>query len=512
VRESPDQPQTDRPLLVLDGAGLTCPELAAAAHGRRRIELADGVLPRVAAAHARAVELVASRHVYGRTTGVGANRDVTLDEANGAAGAKAEEAHVRSLLRSHATASGPARSPERVRGMLVVRLHQLAAGASGASAEVVAALLAMVQADALPTVRELGSIGTGDLAPLAAAALALSGENPTTHPLRTPVRFGIHDAVPFMSSGAATIADSALAQQELHGLARATVVVAALSFTATRGNPEAFSVAVERVAPFPGVRQVCRWMRELIDDTTPGVRLQDPFGLRTLPQVHGTLLDTLDHLARVTEALADHASENPLVVARSHRDEADPETDVPHHGAFHLASLATALDTARSTVVQSGQLALRRLGMLVEPRYTALQPFLSDGTPGSSGVMPLEYVAASALAQLRALTAPVGGQSVTLSRGAEDDASFASTGARMALDAVDPLRVLLACELVAAVRAVRQLGASASSTTLAQALDLAASLPADVHDRDLSADVDTAGRLLDGLADLLPGAGTLDAT
>jgi histidine ammonia-lyase len=500
-----------RPLLVLDGATLTCADVAAAAGGQRRVELADGVLDRVAAAHARSVELVSSRHVYGRTTGVGGNRDVTLGAVDEPAGAAAEQAHVRSLLRSHATAAGPARAEQRVRGMLVVRLHQLAAGASGAGAEVVAGLLAMVQADALPTVRELGSVGTGDLSALAAAALALAGEGATSHPLPATVTFGVHDALPFLSSSAATIADSALAQQQLDRLARAAVVVAGLSFTATRGNPEAFSAAVERVAPFAGARQVCRWMRQLVDEAAPGARIQDPFGLRTLPQVHGTLLDSLGHLARVTEALADHPSENPLVVVRS-QQEADPTTDVPHHGAFHLAPLATALDTARSAVVQSAQLALRRLALLVEPRYTGLQPFLSDGTPGSSGAMPLEYVAASALAELRALATPVAGQSVSLSRGAEDDASFASTGARLALERVAPLRIVLACELVAAVRAVRQLGAAVPSPTLALAVDLAASLPDDVRDRDLSSDLDTAAGLLDGLAELLPVAGTLDAT
>jgi histidine ammonia-lyase len=483
-------------LLVLDGARLSCPDVAEAARGRRRVELADGVLPRVAAAHQRAIELVATRQVYGRTTGVGANRGVTLDGGPGAPGADAEAAHARSLLLSHATAAGPVRDPERVRAMLVVRLHQLAAGASGASPEVVTALLAMVQADSLPTVRELGSIGTGDLPALAATALALSSS----------VTFGVHDALPFLSSSAATIADSALAQQRLATLARAAVVVAALTFTATGGNPEAFSAAVERVAPFPGSRQVCRWMRELVDTATPGARIQDPFGLRTLPQVHGTALDTLDHLARVTEALAGHPSENPLIVVRAGQ-EADPTTDVPHHGAFHLAPLATALDTARSTVVQSAQLVLARLRLLVEPAYTGLSPFLSDGTPGSSGVMPLEYVAASALADLRALAVPVATGTVTISRGAEDDASFAPTAARLTLDAVEPLRVLVACELVAAVRAVRQRGLpDGVSARLRDVLEACGRLPHDMADRDLSADLDTAGDLLDDLAD------TLDAT
>jgi histidine ammonia-lyase len=456
----------------------------------------------VTAAHERSLELAAGRHVYGRTTGVGANKDVTVGDPG--------PAHVRALLRSHATTAGPERAPERVRGMLVVRLHQLAAGASGVSAEIVQALLGMVRADALPSVRELGGVGTGDLAPLAATALALSGEAPTTRPVPGTVVFGIHDALPFLSSSAATVADSALAQQRLQRLARAGVVVASLTCTAVRGNPEAFSEPVERRAPSAGARQVCRWMRALVDTSRPGARIQDPYGLRTLPQVHGTLLDALDHLAQVTEAVADHPAENPMVVV--HDGPPDPARDIPHNGAFHLAPLATALDTTRSTVVQAAQLSLTRQALLVEPAFTGLQPFLSDGTPGSSGVMPLEYVAASALARLRLLATPVATQTAVLSRGAEDDASFAGTAAGAALEDVDPLRVLLACELVAAVRAVRQLAGPPATPLAARALHVCAVLADDMTDRDLTGDVDLASGLLDGLADLLPDAGTLDPT
>jgi histidine ammonia-lyase len=494
-------------VLVLDGRSLTCHDIAAAAHGRRRLALADDVLERVAAAHDRSLELVASRHVYGRTTGVGANKDVTVGEPGAA--------HVRALLRSHATTSGPRRAPERVRGTLVVRLHQLAAGASGVSAEVVDAFLGMVQADALPVVRELGSVGTGDLAPLAAAALALSGEAETSRPVPRTVAFTVHDALPFLSSSAATVADSALAQQELERLARAGVVVAALTSTAVRGNPEAFSEPVESRSPFEGTRRVCRWLRGLVDTSQPGVRIQDPYGLRTLPQVQGALLDALAHLAHVTEAVANHPAENPMVVV--HDGPPDPARDIPHNGAFALAPLATALDTARSAVVQAAQLSSARQALLVEPGFTGLPPFLSDGTPGSSGVMPLEYVAASALAQLRLLATPVATQTAVLSRGAEDDASFASTGALAALQTLGPLRALLACELVAAVRAVRlQQRPDGAGTpvpsSLHRALEVCGSLPDDVSDRDLTDDLDVAAGLLDGLAELLPSAGSLDAT
>jgi histidine ammonia-lyase len=117
--------------------------------------------------------------------------------------------------------------------------------------------------------------------------------------------------------------------------------------------------------------------------------------------------------------------------------------------------------------------------------------------------MILEYVSASALGRLRSLAAPAGVQTVVLSQGVEEDASFASLAAGQALDAVLHLRALLACELVAAVRALRLGGTTPAGATLRQAVDLCAGLPVEVADRDLSADIEIAEKLLPELARLL---------
>ena len=108
--------------------------------------------------------------------------------------------------------------------------------------------------------------------------------------------------------------------------------------------------------------------------------------------------------------------------------------------------------------MQSGQLSLNRLTYASEPNHTGLEPFLGDGTPGASGVMVVEYVAAAALGDLRAAAAPASTQSITLSRGIEDTASFASLAARQLLTAAERYELLVACELVAAVRALRMAG------------------------------------------------------
>ena len=479
-------------MIEIDGAHLTSAQIADLAQRRDSCAVTDEAWRRVARSRAFAERISATRPVYGRSTGVGANRSIGIEDA-------ATYAHAHALLRSHASSAGRTRSPERIRAMLVVRLNQLAAGGSGASETVVEGLAAMLAADALPEIRELGGIGTGDLTALATTALALLGEAPTARPLPSFTHFGPSDALPFISSNAATIGDAALACVRLRELIHAYVLVAALTFLAIRGNPEAFAAIVDRVSPFEGSRRVTRWMRVLIAGAQPAVRIQDPFGLRTLPQTLGPAIDALAVLDDVVGKLANAPAENPVLWGHE-----DGETgELAHHGGFHAAYLATALDTVVITVAQSAKLVLARLIALNDTEFTALPSFLSDGTPGASGTMILEYVGASALGGLRAAATPAGLQTVVLSQGVEEDASFASLAARQALDAVPHLRALLACELVAAVRALRLGGTTPASETLRRAMDLCTGLPDEVADRDLSADIAMAEKLLPDLARLL---------
>jgi histidine ammonia-lyase len=483
-------------MVVIDGRQLTCAQVAAVARERAPVEVAPGVRERVAAARERAVASAGRRPVYGRTTGVGANRDVAVADP---------AAHALNLLRSHATAAGPPVDPEAVRGMLVVRLNQLAAGGSGVGPRAVDALQALLREGVLPEVRREGGIGMGDLAALAGTALTMLGERPGAG--AAPASDGSRliepgDVLPFLSSSALTIAEAALACVDVARLARAAVVVAALSARALRANREAFDPLVEEITPFPGARAVCRWMRELLpDDRDRGgpARLQDFVALRCVPQVQGPVLDAVEGLDDVVRRLANVAAENPVV-----RPDAP---DVVHHGGFHTAYLGLALDAATLAVAQSGASVLGRLAHLLEPLTPDGPAFLADEVPGSSGAMGLEFVAASALGALRALAVPAGLQTVTLSRGVEDDASFASLSARQARDAVPRYATLLACELVAGVRSLRLQDAAdvgpAAAPRMADALALCRDLPESPADRDLSPDLDLATALLPALGALL---------
>ena len=482
-------------VLLVDGGHLTCRDVAERAGRPMRVRLADGAWERIEASHRAAVAAVEERPVYGRSTGVGANRGVAVDDPAG---------HAVDLLRSHATSAGGVRAAERVRAMLLVRLNQLAAGGSGISAPAVAALVAMVNEDALPPVREFAGIGTGDLSALATTALGLLGEVPLTHPL-PPVRFGVHDALPFLSSNAATLGDVALASRRLQRLARSALAVTGLTAVAVGANLEAFSPAVAGRTPGAGGAEVCRAMRALCTPAPPdAARIQDPFALRCLPQVHGSVLDALAHVEALADAHVNVAAENPLILPASGAGGAAAPYDVVHHGGFHLPGLALACDAAAIAVARSVPLLLGRLAMLNDPAATGLPPFLGDGRPGASGVMLLEFVAGSALAVLRSAAVPASLGTVSISRGAEDDASFASRAAVQLFEAADAWSTALACELVAAVRALRMRDVAAPDAGWGAVLAACAELPAGLADRDLTGDVTLAETLLPALAAAVP--------
>ncbi|GAA0822027.1 aromatic amino acid ammonia-lyase [Streptosporangium amethystogenes subsp. fukuiense] len=472
-------------VVLLDGAHLTCEQVDRAAHGSG---VALGSTARARAAWRTATLLEGP--VYGRTTGVGANKDVETEAAG------------LDLLRSHAGGAGPRIEEFRARATLVVRLNQLLAGGSGVDPALLPVLAAAVNRGLTPPIRTYGAIGTGDLTALATTALCLVGElawRPPAEGVRTeknaqtedaqaespapgtragePVpRFALAagDALPFISSGAATLADAALACHRLGVLLSAATAVAARSFLAVEASLEPLSPVVQRG---PEQTSVAAGLRDLVGVTSPR-RVQDPYGYRAFPQVHGAALDALRHAERTVAEEMNAAPENPLIA----------DGRAWHNGNFHSARVALALDALRAALVQTATMSAARLATLNDPAHTGLLPFLAEH-PGGSGVMILEYVAHSALAELRHLAAPVTLGGAVLSLGTEDHASFTPQAARSALAAIEPLEIVLACELVASVRTLRLRGVPCD-------------LPLDPApaDRPLDADLDVARGLLPGLA------------
>ncbi|MGW1258307.1 aromatic amino acid ammonia-lyase [Streptomyces sp. NPDC002513] len=475
--------------LTLDGRSLSAAQVSSLARGETLPLLDPKARERVREAREIARRTTARRRVYGYTTGVGANRTATVPDS-------AVDTFGMRLLRSHSGGIGPVVPDEQTRAMLAVRLNQLLRGGSAIDVAVLDRIAEALSSGHLPTVHALGAIGTGDLTALGELGLTLAGELPWhggSGPAPAPLALSRWDALPLMSSGALTIGQSALAATDLRLLLDRVPLVAALTLTALRGSTEPYAEYVHELRPHPGAQLLAARMRELLDPADWDAPLvQDPFGLRCLPQVHGAALDAWSALDQVLSVEINAAVENPLL-------NADAE-DYHHHGGFHLARLGLALDQFRLGLLGTAELSTTRLGILVEPAFTGLPPFLAEDEHGSSGIMITEYAAQSALAELRGAAQPVTLGHAVISRGVEEHASFASTGARRLLESVEHFTLVLACELVAAVRALRLRGlVPTGDGELRHFYDRAADrLDPSVADRNLTADVEAAAALLAG--------------
>jgi histidine ammonia-lyase len=234
-------------------------------------------------------------------------------------------------------------------------------------------------------------------------------------------------------------------------------------------------------------------VRELLagQDLRPR-HVQDFFGLRTWPQVHGPLLHALEVLSGTTRRSINTASENPLFTP------AGDGAVVTHHGAFHTAYLVLALDTTLLALARAAHAVQSRVSHLLTDPDNGLPRFLADS--GSTGALVAEYVAASALSVVRAsASAPSSVQTVSLSAGVEDDATFAGQAVVRLGDAVAAYRRMLAAELFCAVRALR-LADRVPAGRLGDAFDAVQALPDGLGQRDLSGDLELAEQLLEDLA------------
>ena len=483
------------PVIVIDGATLTPAAVDAVARRGRAVELAPAARERnLAAREAIAALLERGEALYGATTGVGALRDRVIGDAE-------RERFQWNLLRSHAVSAGRALAPELVRAGMVVRANQLGAGGAGTAPALLDGLLAALNDGVTPLTRELGSLGTGDLPGLAEIALALLGEGQVWRdgelvdaPVRAePVELGLRDALGFMSSNAMTAGHAALLSVDARALHERWLEVAALSFEALDADPVVLDARVQAGRGARGQAAVAERMRELLagapfDPRAPDRLVQDPYPFRVLPQVDGVANDALRTLDDVLARELNARPENALI---------DEGRAFPT-GNFHAAELGAALDGLRAAFAHSASLIAGRVSAILDPRMSGLTPFLAADPGPDSGHMMLEYTAHAAAAEARSLASPMAAQSVWASLGVESHASLAATAAARTAELIHAMGVLVATEMVVAVRALRFAGREPAGMGVRALFDAAAqALPADLEDRAFGHDVEAALKVLE---------------
>ena len=383
---------------------LTPTAVAAAARGDRiEVELSERARARMTEAHHAAADATTLRAVYGRTTGVGANRSVAVVEGD-------ERGHAERLLRSHAGGMGEPLAEEVVRGAILVRLAQLAAGGGGSRPELADALAGLLDADELPVLHDLGGLGTGDLTILGELGLALLQPKEGL----TPFRLESGDALALMSSNAVTFAVATLAWHDLRPAVRRRARRRRAHVRRARWQRRGLCRAGGRRPAAPW----CRGGRgaDARADRRRRRARSDPGPVRAALRAAGRRRPA--RRARAARGPPRRGAQRGVGEPADQRRRRAPPRRLPRRALARWRSTHCGSRSSRSPTLSSA-----RLRHLMEPSLTGLPAFLSADAPGSSGVLIAEYVAADALARLRADAAPSVLASATLSaraRGARE--------------------------------------------------------------------------------------------
>jgi histidine ammonia-lyase len=515
--------------IALTGHGLTLETIEAVARGGALAALAPEARAGMDRSRAVIAAIVAGDEaVYGVTTGFG---DLATRRIAPADAARLQE----NLLISHAVGVGGALDTATVRAMLLLRANTLALGFSGCRPEIVDRLLAFLERGIHPVVPEQGSVGaSGDLAPLAHLALPLIGRGvvefsgrrmPASEALAeaglAPLRLEAKEGLALLNGTQMMTAVGALAVLDAGRLAGTASVVAAMSTEALLGTDVAFAAAYHATRPHAGQAAVASEMRHLLRDSElqhshHGVahKVQDPYSVRCVPQVHGASRDALAHARDVLEIEANSATDNPLVFPAGAGT--DPEAiataggRVVSGGNFHGQPVALAMDYAKLAIAELGSISERRTALLVDGRLSGLPPFLVRDAGLNSGLMLLQYTAAALVSEDKVLVHPASADSIPTSANQEDHVSMGSIAARQARQILTNVEVVLALELLCAGQGLdfRLADGHRPGTGVAEAHRRLRERVAHLEtDRDPGPDIAAATELVreGALLDLLPG-------
>jgi histidine ammonia-lyase len=371
------------------------------------------------------------------------------------------------LLRSHAVGIGDPIEDRAVRAMLLLRANTLIQGFSGVRWQVVEQLLELLNRRIHPVIPEFGSVGaSGDLAPLAHLALPLIGEGRVRFRGRIEAsrevlkRVGLPALTLGPKEGLALIngtqfmsALGVLSLWESEYLADVADVAGALSVEALRGTADAFDPRISALRPHSGQMESARRVRQLLLEggKSPIARshancgkVQDPYSLRCISQVHGATRDALSYVRKVLEVEINSVTDNPLVF----------EDGVISGGNFHGQPVAMALDFMTIALSELASISEQRMSKLVNSVFSGLPPFLVEDSGLHSGFMIVQYAAASLVSANKTLAHPAVVDSIPTSADKEDHVSMGAWGAVKCTQVVKNVRRVLGMELMAAAQGV----------------------------------------------------------
>lgn len=446
--------------VVIDGETLTIDAVSAVAEHYAEVELASPARARMMATRNVVAGIVERNEVvYGVTTGFGKLSEVAIPPD------RLAELQV-NLVRSHSAGVGPLLPEREVRAMMLLRANVLAKGFSGARPELVELLIAMLNKKIHPPVHEQGSVGaSGDLAPLAALGVALIGEgllakegelaraalDVLSENGLAPATLGPKEGITLINGTQAHTAIAALLVRDALRLWRTAHVAGSMTLDALMGTPVAFDERIQDARGQDGQSKSAALLRSLLDGSEireshryGDPRVQDPYCLRCMPQVHGPVRDALDWIAGIVTKEINAATDNPLVFENG---------ETLSGGNFHGQAVGLGLDVLAIVMTNLATISERRIDRLVHPDFNqGLPPFLVKDAGVNSGFMMAQVTAAALASECKVLSHPATVDSIPTDGNREDVVPMSMGAAWKARRVVDNVRNILAIELMCAAQ------------------------------------------------------------
>lgn len=437
---------------------LTVKKVIAIANGNLKAYLSDSAKSKIAACRARVEKMVDSnKAIYGINTGFGPLCEVKISP---------EETNLlqKNLLLSHAVGVGNPIDKKLSKIMMICKVHALSKGFSGIRLQVLERIIYFIENDLLPVVPEQGSVGaSGDLAPLSHLFLPLIGEGEfwigsksvdsstvlNAHNLE-PIQLQAKEGLALINGTQFMLAHAIMGLQTMQYVLDLADVAGAMSLEAYQGSESPFKALLHDIRPFKGNIEVAKRMRKLFKNSTNikshenCARVQDPYSMRCIPQVHGASRNAYYHLKKLTQIEVNSVTDNPIVLS---------ETEAISGGNFHGQSLAIALDYCAVAVSELGNISDRRCYLLIEGKYGLPRLLTEDGGLNSGFMIP-QYTTAALVSENKSLCFPSSADSIPTSLGQEDHVSMGSISGRKFNNILDNVQKILAIELMYATQAM----------------------------------------------------------
>jgi histidine ammonia-lyase len=351
---------------------------------------------------------------------------------------------------------------------MLLRANVLAAGHSGVRIEVLDRLLELLKKNIHPWIPSQGSVGaSGDLAPLAHLALLFMGEGwvhsedgakqDAAEVLAAadlvPLKLAAKEGIALINGTQAMTSLGALVLVRARQLAKTADLIGSMSLEGMLGSYTPFDPRLHRIRPHPGQTTVASNLRSLLRGGNLNAshancdKVQDPYSLRCMPQVHGAARQAIDHVWDVVSIEVNSVTDNPTVFV--------DEGDILSGGNFHGQPISTALDYLAIGIAELGSISERRMEQLVNPKLSSdLPAFLIDGSGLHSGFMMVQVTAAALASENKGLCYPASVDTIPTSAGQEDHVSMGPIAARKALKVLENTERILGIEALAAAQAL----------------------------------------------------------